>query len=343
MLKINKLLLSVIFLLTGCADKTNETLISSLDHRYEYEEIKDSNGPLYKSLSLIGLMPTRKLGTPYYFNAHEGMDSSFQIAPNGNTLYTTQTIGEGITSADVQRVAQHVMEVKRAVTKAMTAKLNLIKAQKEKDTTLTTKYLNLYQAAQVDLDKAQQATLAALKPGIIILQWGNKSRDQYNFSFTTKNDYRYNYQDRFKGLIILGGIKISMMSTLGKDYCSRISSLVHSKELCPLKQNIIIPTYLLQARHLIFMDQFSNVEQESFSIALDQAIQADNLSYLDKAELEMLQKQAYSLIGMGDISNVRTTTEAGCFNASEQGSWIPIYAVLPTAENLYSKLKSLCQ
>jgi hypothetical protein len=342
-LKLSSLLTCSAFLLSGCAFKSNETLISNLDHRYEYQETKDNNGTTYQALSMIGLLPTRKLGLPYYFNTHEGMDSTFQISPNGQTLYTTQTVGETVTTADIQNVAQNVLRVKRAVTRAISAKVNLIKSQRDKDAAAATKCVTAYQAAQDDLEKAQAATIASLKPGIIILQWGKKSRDQFRFSFTTNNDYYYNYQDRFKGLIILGGLKISSLSTLGKDYCSRVSAIVNNKGLCPIKNNIVIPTYLLQTRHLIFMDQFNDLEQESFSVSLSQAMEDDSLSALDKVELEMLQKQAYSFIGMGEISNVHSSTEPGCYNLNDHGSWIPLYAVLPTPENLYSKLKGMCK
>jgi hypothetical protein len=337
------ILLGISFLLAGCAYKSDETLINSLDHRYEYEELKECNGSIYKSLSMIGLLPDRKLGQPYYFNSNEGMDLSFQISPTGQTLYTSQIVGETVSLADVQNVAQTVLEVKRAINKAIYAKINLIKAQKNKDATLEAQYLAIYQAAQDDLSKAQRATLTAMKPGIFILQWGNKSRDQYNFSLSSNNGYRYNYQDRFKGLIILGGIKISNISAIGKDYCCRLANYLKSKELCPIKQHIVIPTFLLQARHLIFMDQFSDLEQEDFSVTLDQALQADNLSFLDKVELEMIKRQAYSLIGVGEVSNVRTRTETGHYNLSEQGSWTPLYAIMPTVENMYSKIKTLCQ
>src|SRR5262245_43830697 len=87
----------------GCAQRAGDGLLNSISHRYEYETVTEENGPLYQVISLTGLLPTQKLGTPYYFNAQEGMDASFEIGGE-KTLYTSQTIGDAITLADVQDV-----------------------------------------------------------------------------------------------------------------------------------------------------------------------------------------------------------------------------------------------
>lgn len=328
-------------LLNGCAERADESLVYSLNHRYQYEKVNGENGSLYSALSLTGLLPTEKLGAPYYFTPQEGMDASFEIGGD-RTLYMSQTIGDDITRADVQAVSQKILELKQMCNRALYAKLNLIKAQKDKDAPLASKYLIIYQAALENLDKAHRAVMAALKPGIVILQWENSNNDQDRFSLTSGNSFHYNYGDKFKGLLVLGGIRISKLSSIGKDFCSRLETLNKTKGFCDLKQNIVIPTYLLQTRHLVFIDQFQDVAKDSIMVALDQALKSNALSILDTIELESIHKQAYSLWGLGELSGMRTTYEPGYPSFPESGSWITIYAVLPSAENLYSKFGKWC-
>lgn len=327
-------------MLNGCAERTTGSLLSSLNNRYEYEAIKAENGPLYKAISLTGLLPTQKLGAPYYFNSQEGMDASFEVGGE-KTLYMSQAIGDTITMADVQDVSQKIIEVKRMSNRALHAKLNLIKAQKDKDAPSTSKYMDAYQMAKKELDVAHRSAVAALKPGIIILQWGNSNKDQDNFTLS-ESGFRYSYNDKFKGLLVLGGIKISKLSSLGKDFCPRIAAIEKNKVFCSLKQDIVIPTYILQTRHLVFMDQLNDLEKDSVIIALDKAVESNDLSILDKIELESIHQQAYSLFGAGELSGLKTTFEPGYRGFHENNQWIPVYAILPSAQNLSSKLKKWC-
>lgn len=333
--------LALISLFGGCAERGDESLVYSLNHRYQYEETNGENGRLYNALSLTGLLPTQKLGAPYYFNSQEGMDASFEIGGD-KTLYMSQTVGGNITRAEVQAVAQKILELKQMCNRALYAKLNLIKIQRDKNTALGSKCLVIYQAALENLDKAHRAVLAALKPGIVILQWENSHNDQNHFSLTAGNSFQYNYGDKFKGLLVLGGVRISKLSSIGKDFCSRLATLNKTKNFCELKQNTVIPTYLLQTRHLVFVDQFQDVAKDAVMIALDQALKSNALSILDTVELASIHKQAYALWGLGELSGVRTTYEPGYPSFHERDQWITIYATLPSAENLYSKLGKWC-
>lgn len=329
------------FLLNGCMQKGDESLVYSLNHRYQYDKTTGENGSLYSALSLTGLLPTQKLGAPYYFSPQEGMDASFEVGGE-KTLYMSQTVGDTITRADVQAISQKILELKQMGNRALYAKLNLIKSQNNKDAPLEGKYLIIYQAALENLDKAHHAVMAALKPGIAILQWKNSDKGQDNFSLMKGNGFHYNYNDQFKGLMVLGGIRISKLSSIGKDFCSRLSTFNKNKGFCDLKQNMVIPTYLLQTRHLIFIDQLEDVTQDSVMVALDQALKSNALSILDTIELESIHKQAYSLWGLGELSGLKTTYELAPFSINETNQWITVYATLPTVENLYSKLGKWC-
>jgi hypothetical protein len=231
--------------------------------------------------------------------------------------------------------------LKQAGNKAFHAKLNHIKARKEKDATLASKYLITYQSTQADLDKAYSAVMAALKPGIVILQWGNSDQDQDSFSIGSGNGFRYNYNNKFKGLLVLGGIRVSTLA-IGKDFCSRIAAISKGKDSCSFKQNVIIPTYLLQTRHLVFMDQANDLERDSVIAALDDALKSNALSALDKLELESIHKQAYSLFTLGELSGIKTSYEPGYMEPNKNSPWTTVYAVLPSTQNLHSKLNKWC-
>ena len=110
--------LALVSLLNGCTERGDESLVYSLNHRYQYDKTTGENGSLYSALSLTGLLPTQKLGVPYYFSPQEGMDASFEIGGE-KTLYMSQTVGDTITRADVQAISQRILELKQMGNRAL--------------------------------------------------------------------------------------------------------------------------------------------------------------------------------------------------------------------------------